>query len=207
MRRRIEINEQQLRNAVANCQSIAEVCKQTGQNKSKICREMKRLGIGMRDQTWRVGQQHGDWTIIEVFSLAKRTCCMATCVCGAMHKRHLSSIVSGASKSCGCKIRKKLPILTTKHGMRSSAEYLSWLGMKSRCLNKNASNYKYYGALGVQVCDRWRESFASFFEDMGPKPSKQHTIDRINPFGDYEPSNCRWATKVEQSQNQRRKHA
>lgn len=76
--------------------------------------------------------------------------------------------------------------------------------MKSRCTNAKTKGYEYYGGRGVIVCERWLNSFEAFLSDMGKKPSKALSLDRINPYGNYEPSNCRWATKAEQATNQRR---
>ena len=90
-----------------------------------------------------------------------------------------------------------------KHGMKGSAEYNCWFSMKKRCYNEKEQNYKYYGARGVTVCDRWRNSFLAFYEDMGKRPSKNHSLDRIDVNGNYEPSNCRWADQVTQNRNQR----
>lgn len=84
------------------------------------------------------------------------------------------------------------------HGMSRSPTYNSWIAMKSRCTNPDYVSWHHYGGKGVRVCDRWMRSFEAFLEDMGPRPSKQHTIDRIRPDGDYEPQNCRWATFAEQ---------
>jgi hypothetical protein len=73
--------------------------------------------------------------------------------------------------------------------------------MKRRCYDKNFARYANYGGRGIKVCHRWLNSFEAFHEDMGPRPSRKHTIDRINVEGDYEPGNCRWATPPEQARN------
>ncbi len=80
--------------------------------------------------------------------------------------------------------------------------YYSWIKLRNRCYNPKNQDFQYYGGRGVRVCQRW-DSFANFIEDMGPRPSKAHSIDRIDPNGDYEPGNCRWATVAEQNRNKR----
>ena len=89
-----------------------------------------------------------------------------------------------------------------RHGKTKSREYATWLKMKQRCYNPNDQFYLYYGGRGVRICDRWKESFNNFLKDMGTKPTGKHTIDRTDVNGNYEPSNCRWATKSTQTFNQ-----
>ena len=80
--------------------------------------------------------------------------------------------------------------------------YRSWKAMFSRCYAPRNVNYKYYGGIGIVVCDRWRK-FENFYADIGDRPEGK-TLDRINPYGNYEPSNCRWATVSEQNLNKRK---
>ena len=88
------------------------------------------------------------------------------------------------------------------HAKRNSPEYRSWHAMKDRCLNKNHIHYGQYGGKGIRICSRWLKSFEKFLEDMGPRPSLKHSLDRFpDRNGDYEPSNCRWATAIEQRNN------
>lgn len=86
------------------------------------------------------------------------------------------------------------------HRMTHTPEYKSWSKMRQRCNDPNNNRYYRYGARGIKVCKRWQDSFGAFYEDLGPKPPGC-SVDRIDNDGDYEPSNCRWATVNEQSKN------
>jgi hypothetical protein len=80
--------------------------------------------------------------------------------------------------------------------------YNCWKKMRDRCNNPNNCNFKYYGGVGVRVCERW-DDFEAFIADIGPRPTAQHSIDRKDSSGNYEPGNCRWATTAEQNRNKR----
>lgn len=131
--------------------------------------------------------------------------------CGGEFKRSQSRIARGQYKYCSLECSgsdhtgDKNPSYKHGNAKRSgeSLEFRSWRAIKDRCYRPSSSSYKNYGAKGIKMCDRWLNSFPNFLEDMGLKPTPGHSIDRINSGGNYEPSNCRWATNIEQSNNQR----
>lgn len=122
----------------------------------------------------------------------------AQCFCGKTFETRLTSIKSGHTKSCGCLNITQIERDLKSHGMSYSPTYSSWKGAKQRCYNKNSKKYHIYGGKGIKVCDRWLNSFENFLEDMGERTIDQ-SLDRIDPNGNYEPSNCRWISKSENS--------
>ena len=126
------------------------------------------------------------------------------CECGKFKVVRAGCLRSGHTKSCGCIKDEKFIIRNTTHGLTKAPEYHIWQAMISRCYHKKNIGFKNYGGRGITVCERWRKSFAAFFEDMGPRPSAKHSIDRFpDNDGNYEPGNCRWATIDQQVTNKR----
>lgn len=123
---------------------------------------------------------------------------VCVCECGNECQPLAINVWKGRTKACGCRVL----LGNNKHGGWGSREYRSWATMIQRCTNPLNPNFKRYGALGVAVCERWRNSFDDFMADMGPRPPDT-SLDRINPFGDYEPKNCRWADRYTQARNKR----
>lgn len=124
------------------------------------------------------------------------------CECGNSKLGITQYLKNGMTDSCGCRRTEQRIEQSTSHGMRSTITYRSWSAMKTRCTNPNVESYKNYGGRGIKICERWND-FANFLADMGERPSLAHSLDRENTNGDYEPGNCRWATRVVQSNNSR----
>lgn len=156
-----------------------------------------------------VGATFGRLTVAaRAANRGKKVVWLCRCECGNVVSVMGTSLCSGRSRSCGCLHREAITI----HGCSGrngdaksrSPEYRTWQAMKARCENPRCPRFKDYGGRGISICKRWSDSFKAFRDDMGPRPSAEHSIDRVNNDGNYEPGNCRWATRRQQQQNTRR---
>ena len=151
---------------------------------------------------WRridlTGKRFGRWRVL---AYAGRSRWFCRCDCGVRGDVDGQSLRDGSSKSCGCLSRELVKARGTKHGMYGSPEYRSWISMKGRCLNPRHVYYENYGGRGISVYKEWL-SFEAFFADMGTRP-EGCSLDRIDPDGNYEPGNVRWANSKQQIQNRR----
>ena len=130
---------------------------------------------------------------------------LCQCVCGTQKVIASTDLKRGNARSCGCLRREMSRKRRMKHGCASgskTADYHSWLAMLKRCTNPNEPAFPDYGGRGIMVCDRWRNSFESFLADMGPRP-RGLTLERVDNDGNYEPGNCVWGTRKQQSRNRR----
>jgi hypothetical protein len=136
-----------------------------------------------------------------------RRAVLCKCECGKEVPVRVKDLMEGRSVSCGCyraigAKRTHGQSANRAHKIPGTSEYNSWLGCINRCYNPISKGFLEYGLFGITVCDRWRQSFSVFYADMGPKPFPEYSLDRYpDPKGNYEPSNCRWASPSEQASN------
>ena len=131
---------------------------------------------------------------------------LCICECGSDCVVVATKLISGHTKSCGCFSGQTSGDRLRTHGMTETKEFMTWRAMIQRCEDSRGTGYRLYGGRGISVCTRWRNSFIAFYDDMGDRPSPKHSIDRIDNDGNYTPSNCRWATRIQQGRNTRANH-
>ena len=128
------------------------------------------------------------------------------CYCGNEFKTQITRVKNGYTKSCGCYAVEVIKKTNSTHKLTEHRLYKTWNSMMQRCLNNSTPSYKNYGARGITVCERWKD-VSNFIEDMYSTYQEGLSIDRINPYGNYEPNNCRWADRTTQAQNTRLIHS
>jgi hypothetical protein len=166
----------------------------------------------------KTGETFGRWNVLNLqIREGKKYFLICQCNCGIIRKVNKSSLMSGKSTSCGCWANEKRSRAASgaknpayKHGNslkgKWTKEYRCWVFAKHRCFNTNSKVYDLYGGRGIKMCSEWANDFECFLCDVGHAPSDKHELDRIDTNGNYEPNNCRWATRKEQMRNIRTNH-
>ena len=153
------------------------------------------------------GKKFGRLTVVGYSHKDSHGACYWECVCkcGSPLIVRGQNLRSGHTQSCGCLQKERVAVANMTHGLKGTRLYRIWIDMKGRCYNPKATCHKDYGGRGITVCDEWKDNFQAFYDWAMPNGYRDDlSIDRIDVNGNYEPSNCRWATASEQQKNKRK---
>jgi hypothetical protein len=149
-----------------------------------------------------IGRVFTNYTVINKIEGSRQGLYECLCKCGTVRNVAIGDLKRGSVKSCGCWMFD----VGKAHGFSGTREHRIWKAIKTRCSNPNQPSYKNYGGRGITVHEKYVNDFMAFYNDIGPMPSNQHSVDRIDGNKGYEPGNIRWATKREQANNTRNNH-
>jgi len=195
---------------IVRCDYICRTCYREYQNPYQ--REYRRVhGRARKVRALRPplvmrGERFTRWLVLEDARVSTDFA-LCRCDCGAEKRIRAAVLRKGQSRSCGCLRRENAGTFFKTHGLSGHPLYGTWMNMVKRCTDSAHHQFADYGGRGIRVCDRWTgsEGCANFISDMGGSRPDGMSLDRIDNDGDYEPGNCRWATKVQQAANSRRK--
>lgn len=128
---------------------------------------------------------------------------LCRCDCGKDVSVLAQGLRTGNTKSCGCYNLDRIVQRSTKHGLTKLPEFWVWIAAKRRCHSPRDKSYHRYGGRGIHMCLRWRDDFGAFMQDMGPRPTPEHTLERLNNDLGYDPANCAWRLPIVQANNKR----
>ncbi len=158
------------------------------------------------------GQRFGRLVVLDLAGTdsQRRRKWSCRCDCGkarVVYQQCLLRKSAAPTRSCGCLQKDMVRKRDTTHGLSKTPEYMAWVMAKRRCAKPKSSDWDSYGQRGITIFSEWIDNFEEFYKHLGPKPSPEYSLDRINNDGHYEPGNVRWATPKEQANNRRKRQS